>query len=242
MPLRRLTRGSPWLAALVLLGAHLAVVLVIVLVWLVGLVPVLDDARWFPTALAGVTLVAGVVVTLGALGPWATQYEKEFSFLAALLLDRFHYLLLILTCMAGLLGAALIWADVRWHHVVATPEVRGLREEAVAMPIPPDWSLESAREKDDGFPAEVYEYEQVFDVPGSYRFPQLADWMASAGWEAVGGLQRVECDGQIERCTAEVAPAPGEDVVYLVEAWYHDSPVEGRPPSVRVSLQHRVSG
>lgn len=241
MKLRRVSRGNAWLAALALVVAHLAVLLVVVLTWLLGLAEIFRDVHWIPAVLATIVFVVAMAVVFKELIGWARDYEKVFSAGAVFVLSWLHWFLLIGTAAAGIVMVALVWADMRWHHLFATPEMEGLRDRAVTMPIPADWTLDEAEERNNGFPADFYEYQQYYDVPASYEFAQLADWLASPEWETTfGALRDIECDAELERCRAEVVPEPGQDVVYFVEASYRLSDTEGTTPTVNVDLQHPI--
>lgn len=241
LSLRRVSRGSVGLAALALVGAHLVVLLLVLLVWLLGLAPVFDDVHWIPAVLATVVFVVAMAVVFTTLIPWAHQYEKVFSDSRVFVMSWLHWLMIIGTAVVGMLMVALVWADLRWYHLISTPEIDGLGDRAAAMPIPADWSREEAGESNDGFPAEVYEYEQSFDVPQAYEFAQMADWLASPEWEAsFGALRDIECDDS-GGCRAEVVPQEAQDPVYVIVATYRRSDVAGSTPTVDVDLQYRIT-
>ncbi len=241
LSLKRVSRGSVALAALALVGAHLLVLLLVLLVWLVGLASVFDDVHWIPAVVATAVLVVGVAVVFVKLIPWAHQYEKVFSGGGVFVLSWLHWIMLIGTAAVGILMVAMVWADVRWFHLVGSPEIDGLQERASTMPIPADWSLDEAEETDDGFPAEVYQYEQSFDVPQSYEFSQMADWLSSAEWESsFGALRDIECDEESGRCRAEAVPQEAGDPAYVVVATYGPATGGGSTPTVDVDLQYRA--
>ena len=75
-----------------------------------------------------------------------------FSAGGVFVLTWLHWFVLVGTGVAGMLMVAMVWADLRWYHVVGSPEIDGLRDRAMAMPIPADWSLDEAGERNDGSP------------------------------------------------------------------------------------------
>ncbi len=241
LSLRRVSRGSVGLAALALVGAHLVVLLLVLLVWLLGLAPVFDDIHWIPAVLATVVFIVGMAVVFTKLIPWAHQYERVFSDSGVFLMSWLHWFLIVATAVVGMLMVALVWADLRPYHLFSTPEIDGLGDRAAEMPIPADWTLDEAGERDNGFPADVYEYEQSFDVPQSYEFSQMADWLSSPEWEqSFGALRDIECDDS-GWCQAEVVPQDAGDPVYTVVATYRRSELAGSTPTVDVDLQYRIT-
>lgn len=241
LSLKRVSRGSVGIAALALVGAHLLVLLLVLLVWLVGLAPFFRDVHWIPAVLATVVFAVGMAVVFVKLIPWAHQYEKVFSDGGVFVLSWLHWFLLVATAAVGMLMVAVVWADVRWVHLVGSPEIDALPDRATSMPIPADWSLDEAEERDNGFPADVYEYEQSFDVPQAYEFSQMADWLSSPEWEAsFGALRDIECDDS-GRCRAEVVPLEAQDPVYVIVATYRRSELAGSTPTVDVDLQYRIT-
>jgi len=239
--LKRVSRGSVGVAALALVVAHLAVLVLVLLVWLLGLAPVFDGVHWIPAVLATVVFVVGTAVVFVTLIPWAHQYEKVFSDAGVFVLSWLHWFMMVSSAVVGIVVVALVWADLRWYHLVSSPEIDGLRDRAMAMPIPAEWSLDEAARTEDGFPAGVYEYEQTFDVPQTYEFSQMADWMSSPEWEAsFGSLRDVDCDAT-GRCQAEVVPREAREPVYVVVATYRASTMAGSTPTVDVDLQYRIS-
>lgn len=229
------------MAALALVGAHLAVLLLVLLVWLLGLAPVFDGVHWIPAVLATAALVVGVAVVFVKLIPWAHQYEKVFSEGGVFVLSWLHWFAIVATGVAGILMVAMVWADVRWIHLAGDPAIDGLRDRAAEMPIPSDWSLDEAEETNDGFPADVYEYEQSFDVPQTYEFSQMADWLASPEWEtSFGALRDIECDDS-GRCRADVVPQGAQAPVYVIVATYRRSDLAPSTPTVDVDLQYRLA-
>lgn len=241
LSLRRVSRGSVGIAALALVGAHLLVLFLVLLVWLVGLAPFFRDVHWIPAVLATVVAAVGMAVVFVKLIPWAHQYEKVFSGGGVFVLSWLHWFAIVATGVAGILMVAMVWADVRWFHLAGDPGIDGLRDRAAEMPIPAEWSLDEAGERDNGFPADVYEYEQSFDVPQSYEFSQMADWLSSQEWEqSFGALRDIECDDS-GWCQAEVAPQDAGDPVYTVVATYRRSELAGSTPTVDVDLQYRIT-
>ena len=238
LSLKRVSRGSAEVAALALVGAHLVVLLLVLLVWLLGLAPVFDGIHWIPAVLATVVFVVGLGLVFATTIWWPHDYEKLFSDTGVIVLTLLHWIVLVGTPVVGMLMVAMVWADLRWYHVVSSPEIDGLRDRATAMPIPADWSLDEAGERDNSFPADVYEYEQFFDVPQTYEFAQMVDWLSSPEWEAsFGALRDIECDDS-ERCLAEVVPQDAQDPVYVIEATYRRT--AGSTPTVNVDLEYWV--
>lgn len=241
LSLKRVSRGSAKVAALALVGAHLGVLLLVLLVWLLGLAPVFDGIHWIPAVLATVVLVVGLGFVLATTIWWPHDYEKLFSDTGVIALTLLHWIVLIGTPVVGMLMVAMVWADLRWYHLVSSPEIDGLRDRARAMPIPADWSLDEAGESNDGFPAGVYEYEQSFDVPQTYEAAQMADWLSSPEWEAsFGAVRDIECDDDFGWCDAEVVPQDAQDPVYVIVARYRRSTMAGSTPTVDVDLQYRI--
>jgi hypothetical protein len=241
LSLRRLSRGRVGVAALALVGAHLAVLFLVLLVWLVGLAPVFRDLHWIPAVLATVVFAVGMAVVFVKLIPWAHQYEKVFSGGGVFVLSWLHWFAIVATGATGILMVALVWADLRWYHVASTPEIDGLRDQAMAMPIPSDWSLDEAGESNAAFPADVYGYEQSFDVPQAYEFSQMADWLSSPEWEtSFGTLRDLQCDDS-RSCQADVVPREAEEPVYVIVATYRRSELAGSTPTVDVDLQYRIT-
>ena len=174
LSLRRVSRGSVGLAALALVGAHLVVLLLVLLVWFLGLAPVFDDVHWIPAVLATIVFIVGMAVVFTKLIPWAHQYEKVFSDGGVFVLSWLHWFAdrrhgggRHPDGRHGLGGRAVVPSGRR------PPGIDGLGDRAAEMPIPAEWSLDEAGERDNGFPADVYEYEQSFDVPAVLRV--LAD-------------------------------------------------------------------
>jgi hypothetical protein len=241
LSLRRISGGRVGVAVMALVGAHLAVLLLVLVVWFLGLAPIFDGVHWIPAVLATVVFVVGLAAVFVTLLPWAHEYEKLFSAGAVFVLSWLHWFAIVATGVAGILMVAMVWADLRWYHVVSSPEIDGLRDRAAEMPIPAEWSLDEAGERNAAFPADVYGYEQSFDVPQSYEFSQMADWLSSPEWEAsFGALRDVECD-DTGWCQADVVPREAGEPVYVIVATYRSSELAGSTPTVDVDLQYRIT-
>lgn len=254
--LRRLSGGQGKRAALILIGAHVGAMLVtllmLFLIWLVGLAPIFTEARWIPVTLASVVWLVVTFAMLMVFGFWGTpstggqgggyQIEDDFTPGVATGLGWLRWFMQISTFLVSCLALLLIWADMRWYHVVPTPEIEGLPARAAALPFPEDWGEGTGRSIDETFPADVYRYELEFDVPDSYRYADLQKWMSSPEWgESIGALRNVDCD--YGDCEAEVVPHHGGQVAYFVRAEHRDyraNTTEDIPITVRVELRYRV--
>lgn len=253
--LGRLSRGRGGRAVLVLIGAFLAPVVLCGLIWLLGLVPVFENARWIPIGLVGVAGLVSITVLFAAFGVWGVgagsgqdtgdQFTGDFRPLVAFGLGWLRWLMQIVMIGGVLLAFVAVWTDLRWWRLVSTPEIDALPARAATMPVPADWTPSGTSTGDD--PDNPYPngyFERRYDVPASYGYARMKAWMSGPGWAdapggaAFGALQALRCDSVATHCTAELSPAPGDLPQYTVHAWFSRSPSGAGAPGVRLRLTY----
>lgn len=137
-----------------------------------------------------------------------------------------------------------IWTDLRWWHLLSTPEIRALPERAATVPVPGDWKLTDSRRSERLPGPPRGSYEQRYRVPDTFTYSDFERWFTSPAWEtSFGARQAIECSPRVERCTADVVPPEGDEVTYSVDAWYFASRTySSLSRSVRVKVHYRSPG
>lgn len=250
--LGRLSRGHFGRACLVLVVANLVPVLVVGLLWAIGISPAFDGIFWIPALLASVVYVASVLWLMRAFGFWGVgaasgidggdQFEGDFTPGQAFALGWLRWAMQIVMIGVPFVLVAMLWVGVRWWHISPGPEIRAVPDKATDIPVPGDWHETGTTEKRPEWSTHHGSYVRSFDLPDGYTYGDVRAWFSSAPWEeTLGRLEEAECSTDIERCTADIAPAPGENLSYSLEVWYNDnSIVEDLPPSLRVKLVYHV--
>jgi len=253
--LGRLSQGRGGRAVLVLIGVFLVPVVLCGLIWLLGLVPIFDSVRWIPIGLVIIVGLVSITVLFAAFGVWGVgassgrdtgdQFTGDFRPLVAFGLGWLRWFMQIVMIGGIMLAFMAVWTDLRWWRLVSTPEIDALPARAATMPVPADWSPAGTATGDD--PDNPYPngyYERRYDVPASYTFARMRDWMSGPGWAndpggaAFGALQAQHCVSVAAHCTAELTPAPGELPRYTVHAWFSRARSEAGTPQVRLRLTY----
>lgn len=252
--LGRLSGGSGRRAAIVLAGVNLALPLVLVVIWFVGLAPIFDDWHWVPAVIASAVYLVGAAWLMGAFGFWGVgassgqdggdQFGKDFSIVTAFGLGWLRWLVQIVAIGGGLLLVILIWMDLRWWHLFSAPELDALPRQAAAIPIPKDWQLHESDDNADDPPMGKPQrtLRRMYDVPNGYTFDDMRKWVRSTQWAPFGSLTDVDCMREGGDCTADATPKTAASGEYHVQALYYKSHLDGVPPTVTVYFSYFAPG
>lgn len=249
--LGRLSKGHGGRASLVLIGFHLALVVVCALLWLVSLAPLFDGASWVPGLLGLLVLVGGSLWLMLAFGFWGVglnsgqdggdQFEDDFTPGAAIGLGWLRWALQVVTIGLCFILVLMTWAGVRWWHLASTDEIDAVPAKAAAITVPGDWNQTDTVHHEPELGEHNGSYTRSLDLPEGYTYADVREWFGEATWaDSFGRLEGTECSTDIEQCTADVVAAEDEEMTYSLEVWYHESSVEALPPSVRITLEYVV--
>lgn len=247
--LGRLSHGRGGRAAFVLIGVFLAPVVVCGAIWLLGLIPIFEHARWIPITLCSIVMAVTILPLFLLFGFWGTGANSgqdggdqfgDFRPLVAFGLGWLRWLMqlvLVGGCMLALFG---VCTDVRPWRFFSTPEIEALPARAASMPVGAGWTPRSADTGDDGEnPYPNGYYERSFDVPAGYTFARMRRWMSGPQWaNGFGALQVPHCDSDTHHCAAQVKPPPGARPQYTVDAQFDPASYEGDVPEVDLRLTY----
>lgn len=246
----RVSGGRGGRASLVLVGAHLAPVVVCALLWLVSLSPALDGLTWIPALLGSVFALAAVLWLMMIFGFWGVGINSgqdggdqfdEFTPGVAIGLGWLRWFVQIVMIGLCFVLVVMMWAGVRWWHLASTPEIDAVPAKAQSMPVPDEWNETDTEDRHPEMGEHNGSHIRAFDVPEGYTYADVTEWFETASWEdSFGTLEDVECSTDIERCTADVVARDGEEMTYSIEVWYQESSIEDLPPSVRINLDYVV--
>lgn len=252
--LGRLSRGRGGRAVLVLIGIFLIPVAACWLIWVLGLIPIFEYARWIPIGLVSVVGVVSILGLFLVFGFWGTgansgqdggdQFEYDFRPAVAFGLGWVRWFMQLVLVGGVLYAWMAVFTDVQLWNVFSTKEIDALPARAATMPVPADWKATWTDTGDDG--ANPYPngyYERTYDVPAGYTFARMRAWMSGPRWAAgsggaaFGALKEPHCDSTTADCRA-VKSAPGDWPRYTVYAWFTPALHAGGLPEVRLRLEY----
>ena len=243
-------------AAVVLVLVHLLVALVAWLLW--GLGHFFVHVRWLPIALVFTYAALGTIGVMVRFGYWpmgvvrgfGEVYTETFSPVAGAFLGMLRLLMQFFLIFVLIPVLVMTWFNMRWWHVVGTDELDALPALAATIPVSQEWEHqpELDRQSETGFlafmdppissagPAPEGYVLRTYDVPKSYTYQDLEQWMSGPAWEdpeSFGPTSNAVCEDD-NTCRVRLLPSDGQEPEYVVETHYSG----GTFPSVTVRLEY----
>jgi len=262
--LAELTGGRGGRAALVLIAAHVVLPLFTFALWALGLLPIFDDLRWIPIVIVSLYAAVVFIGLFVRFGAWGTarsffrdvgeEYMETFSPRVGYGLGWLRWFMQIVAAFILIFPLLMTWGNTRWWQISGTEALDALPARAAQIPVPEGWELERTDASQTGVPSLPFQehvdgpapqgyVEHTYNVPDSYTFDELKDWLRGPRWEnedgsAFGAIKLQRCRNESTRCRAQVVPSSGDKPEYFIRAAYHESRTGHVPNRVDVRLNY----